>query len=64
MRDPDISYETIPGREDITGYSDTNLVTLASPRERSDFEKKTPKKLNWPISVVRRLLDELLDELT
>ena len=77
MRDPDISYETIPGRED-TGYSDTNLVTLASPkskieeekkfgldcRERSDFEKKTPKKLNWPISVVRRLLDELLDELT
>ena len=34
------------------------------PRERSDFEKKTPKKLNWPISVVRRLLDELLDELT
>ena len=34
MRDPDISYETIPGREDITGYSDTNLVTLASPKSK------------------------------
>jgi len=33
MRDPDISYETIPGRED-TGYSDTNLVTLASPKSK------------------------------
>jgi len=39
MRDPGISYETIPGRED-TGYSDTNLVTLASPKSKIEEEKK------------------------